>query len=109
MEYGELEPGQEVSRHHYHLDAALVSNYVEAVQDDSGPLLDDNGRELVPAMAVAALSMRGVVVDLRIPGGDAPRRPGVRVFRRGCGWRRSGLCSYARAELGARGLALSRR
>ncbi len=69
MEYGDLEPGQEVSRHHYQLDVALVSNYVEAVQDDSGPLLDDNGRELVPAMAVAALSMRGVVEDLRIPGG----------------------------------------
>ena len=69
MEYGELEAGQVVSRHSYCLDSALVSNYVEAVQDGSGALSDDSGVELVPAMAVAALSMRGVVEDLRIPGG----------------------------------------
>lgn len=69
MEYGELEVGQEVSRHSYCLDSTLVSNYVEAVQDESEPLLGEGGRELVPAMAVAALSMRGVVKDLRIPGG----------------------------------------
>lgn len=69
MEYGELEAGQIVSSHSYCLDSALVSNYVEAVQDDSGLLLDAGGLELVPAMAVAALSMRGVVEDLRIPGG----------------------------------------
>ncbi len=69
MEYGELEAGQIVSSHSYCLDSTLVSDYVEAVQDDSGPLLDTGGLELVPAMAVAALSMRGVVEDLRIPGG----------------------------------------
>lgn len=69
MEYGELEAGQVVSSHSYCLDSTLVSDYVEAVQDDSGPLLDTGGLELVPAMAVAALSMRGVVEDLRIPGG----------------------------------------
>ena len=69
MEYGQLEAGQVVSSHSYCLDSALVSDYVEAVQDDSGLILDDNGVELVPAMAVAALSMRGVVEDLRIPGG----------------------------------------
>lgn len=69
MEYGQLEAGQVVSSHSYCLDSALVSDYVEAVQDDSGLILDDSGAELVPAMAVAALSMRGVVEDLRIPGG----------------------------------------
>ncbi len=69
MEYGELEAGQVVSSHSYCLDSTLVSDYVEAVQDDSGPLLDTGGLELVPAMAVAALSMRGMVEDLRIPGG----------------------------------------
>ena len=69
MEYGELEAGQVVSRHDYRLDSALVSNYVEAVQDGGGLMSDGSGVELVPAMAVAALSMRGVVEDLRIPGG----------------------------------------
>ena len=69
MEYGELKAGQEVSRHSYCLDAELVSNYVDAVQDESTLLHTDKGNELVPAMALAALSMRGVVEDLRIPGG----------------------------------------
>ena len=69
MEYGQLEAGQVVSSHSYCLDSALVYDYVEAVQDDSGLILDDSASELVPAMAVAALSMRGVVEDLRIPGG----------------------------------------
>ena len=68
MDYGELEAGQEVSRHSYRLDSTLVSDYVDAVQDSSGPLRDGDG-ELVPAMAVAALTLKGVVEDLRIPGG----------------------------------------
>ncbi|MXY21727.1 MAG: hypothetical protein F4Y49_10385 [Dehalococcoidia bacterium] len=69
MEYGQLEAGQIVSSHSYRLDSALVSDFVKAVQDDSGTLFDAEGHELVPAMAVAALSIRGVVKDLRIPGG----------------------------------------
>lgn len=69
MDYGDLESGQEVSRHRYRLDSELVSNYVEAVEDKSDLLSDDSGRVLAPAMAVAALSLRGVVEDLRIPGG----------------------------------------
>ena len=69
MDYGELEAGQEVSRHSYCLDTDLVSNYVDAVQDQSALLHTEGGDSLVPAMALAALSMRGVVEDLRIPGG----------------------------------------
>lgn len=69
MDYGELEAGQEVSRHNYCLDTTLVSNYVDAVQDQSALLHTKGGDNLVPAMALAALSMRGVVEDLRIPGG----------------------------------------
>ena len=47
----------------------MVSDYVAAVQDDNPPLCDGDGVQLVPAMAVAALSIRGVVQDLQIPGG----------------------------------------
>ena len=68
-DYAELEPGQRISTRRYSLDAELVADYVDAVQDGSGPLRDRSGAELVPAMAVAALSIRGVVEDLRIPGG----------------------------------------
>ena len=68
-DYSKLVPGQEISRHSYQLDETLVSDYVAAVQDQS-PLSNGNTEaRLVPAMAVAALSIRGVVQDLGIPGG----------------------------------------
>ena len=68
-DYAELEPGQQVSAHRHTLDSEMLSDYAEAVQDRSARASDASGRELVPAMAVAALSIRGVVQDLRIPGG----------------------------------------
>ncbi len=68
-DYSDLQPGQEISRHSYEVDEALVSAYVAAVQDDNPALTSGSGVQLVPAMAVAALSIRGVVHDLRIPGG----------------------------------------
>ena len=68
-DYGDLQPGQEISRHSYQVDDGMVSDYVAAVQDENPPLRGSNGVQLVPAMAVAALSIRGVVQDLRIPGG----------------------------------------
>ena len=68
-DYAELRPGQEISRHSYQVDERLVTDYVAAVQDESCQPADETGERLVPAMAVAALSIRGVVQDLRIPGG----------------------------------------
>jgi acyl dehydratase len=68
-DYAELEPGQEISRHSYQVDEGIVADYVTAVQDENPALMDESGERLVPPMAVAALSIRGVVQDLRIPGG----------------------------------------
>ena len=68
-DYAELEPGQEISRHSYQVDERMVSDYLAAVQDETPALMNETGEQLVPAMAVAALSIRGVVQDLRIPGG----------------------------------------
>ena len=68
-DYGELKSGREISRHRYCVDHDLVADYLEAVQDHCGLSSDGADRQLVPAMAVAALSIRGVVQDLRIPGG----------------------------------------
>ena len=68
-DYAELEPGQEISRHSYQVDERMVSEYLAAVQDETPALMNETGEQLVPAMAVAALSIRGVVQDLRIPGG----------------------------------------
>ena len=72
IDYAALAIGQEVSRQSYVLDKKSVDLYVEAVQDNSSM---DTAYEsadlpnLAPPMSVAALSLRGVVNDLKIPGG----------------------------------------
>ena len=65
VDYSQLSPGQTVSSQVCLIDAETVSRYVQAVEDRS-PLATS---EFVPPMAVAALSVRGVVNDLQIPGG----------------------------------------
>lgn len=72
VDYANLKPGQVVSQQACVLDAATVARYVEAVGDQTaaGPVLDaGGGARYVPAMTVAAISVRGVVNDLQIPGG----------------------------------------
>ena len=65
IDYAALRAGDIVSDRSCRLDAGLVGRYTDAVGDRS-PLA---GSEIVPPMALAALSVRGVVQDLRIPGG----------------------------------------
>lgn len=67
VDYSQLVPGQEISKRTLEMTAESVSRYVEAVGDSNR--LYENGRELAPAMAVAALSLGGVINDLQIPGG----------------------------------------
>jgi acyl dehydratase len=69
VDYSKLATGQIVSQHTYLLDETLVREYVAAVQDDSDLPLTEDGRKLAPPMSMAALSLRGVVQDLQIPGG----------------------------------------
>lgn len=69
VDYSKLVLGQQVSSHTYVLDAHAVSRYVDAVEDRSEPSVGDDGSPLAPPTAVAALSLRGVVNDLAIPGG----------------------------------------
>ena len=55
------------------MDIETVSRYVDAVGDETfdSPVMrgEDSKQVCVPAMAVAAISVRGVVNDLQIPGG----------------------------------------
>jgi acyl dehydratase len=54
------------------LDKKSVDLYMEAVQDNSSmdaPYESADLPNLAPPMSVAALSLRGVVNDLKIPGG----------------------------------------
>ena len=69
IDYSELNIGQIVSERTYKLDGKLVAEYTAAVQDVSEPLKSIQGKPLAPPMSVAALSLRGVVNDLQIPGG----------------------------------------
>ena len=69
IDYGDLTVGQKISDRTHLLDAVLVSRYVDAVEDRATLHSSVDGRPLVPPMAVAALSLRGVVQDLEIPGG----------------------------------------
>ena len=67
VDHAALEPGQTISNRRYTLDDAAIALYVNAVGDRSG--LYETGDGVTPPMAVAALGLRGVVEDLRIPGG----------------------------------------
>ena len=69
IDYSKLVPGQKISDQTYVLDYDAVAQYVDAVGDRSWPSSSDDGEALAPPMAVAALSLRGVVNDLAIPGG----------------------------------------
>ena len=69
VNYAELAPGQEISSRTVVLDAATVSRYVEAVEDRSAGPASEIGSGPTPPMAIAALTLRGVLTDLAIPGG----------------------------------------
>ena len=69
VNYSLLETGSTVSDQKYTLSQKEEDQYLDAVQDDSVRHLNSSGTELAPPMALAALSLRGVVIDLQIPGG----------------------------------------
>jgi len=69
VDFATLETGQELSDKSYVLDAQTVERYIGAVGDGSGIYQPADDRPIVPAMAVAALGLRGIVADLGIPEG----------------------------------------
>ena len=69
VDYSQLTTVQEISSRTFVLDAEAVSRYAEAVGDPNRLHSSEDGRELAPAMAVAAMSLGGVIRDLEIPGG----------------------------------------
>ena len=69
IDYSKLVQGQEISHQTYLYDADTVSRYAQVLQDSTKLFSDEDGRALVPAMAVAALSFRGVLDGLQLPGG----------------------------------------
>ena len=63
INYSQLESKQIISNRQHVLDDSTVNSYIEAVEDQS------SGVTNVPPMAIAALSLKGVIQDLEIPGG----------------------------------------
>ena len=72
IDYGSLSSGEIISKRTYLLDQESVTKYKNAVQDN---LLSGNREtsgtcnDFAPPMSIAALSLKGVVNDLKIPGG----------------------------------------
>ena len=65
LDYSKLFTGQSISRRTFQLDSATVRDYVAAVSNAA--TIADN--DCVPPMCLAAMSLRGLIDDLRIPGG----------------------------------------
>jgi len=63
INYSQLTSKQIVSNRQHVLDDSAVNSYIEAVDDQYSSVTN------VPPMAIAALSLKGVIQDLEIPGG----------------------------------------
>jgi hypothetical protein len=72
IDYASLITGEPVSQRSYLLNEESVNKYKEAVQDRSFSdqrKLCDTQADYAPPMSIAALSLKGVINDLKIPGG----------------------------------------
>ncbi|MBI79503.1 MAG: hypothetical protein MK345_04230 [SAR202 cluster bacterium] len=63
MDYSELQPESIISENQYQFSEDFINKYTESVKDNS------DYKNNVPPMAISALSIRGVLNDLNIPGG----------------------------------------
>ena len=69
IDYSKLTSGTEVSNRAIVLDEESIAGYVDAVGDANGCLVGEDGTRFTPPMALAALTLAGVINDLKIPGG----------------------------------------
>jgi hypothetical protein len=66
LEYQDLKEGQEFPPASFQVDAATVADYLKAVEEDN--IIYEN-TELVPPMAVAALSLKALINAISMPPG----------------------------------------
>ncbi len=69
IDYSKLTSGTEISSRTIVLDEDSIARYVDAVGDANGCLVSEGGTKLTPPLALAALTLGGVINDLNIPGG----------------------------------------
>jgi hypothetical protein len=65
INYENLLPGDTISKRSYMIDQQIVNDYLSATQDNNSKKLTTT----IPSMIIAALGLRGIVNDLKIPGG----------------------------------------
>tara|TARA_B100000519_G_scaffold175236_1_gene163657 strand:+ start:10429 stop:10824 length:396 start_codon:yes stop_codon:yes gene_type:complete len=63
LDYSKLQPESIISENQYQFSEDFINKYTESVKDNS------DYKNNVPPMAISALSIRGVLNDLNIPGG----------------------------------------
>ena len=69
LDYASLHQGTKLSEQTCLLNEELVARYRAAVQDNSEAIRDPDGSNLVPPMAVAAISLQDAITELKIPDG----------------------------------------
>ena len=70
IDYSTIPTGQTFSHKAYRLDMAMLDQYLESVGDRSMDWGANCVDRVVPPMAVAAMSLRGVIGDLALPPGS---------------------------------------
>lgn len=72
IDYSLLSTGETISKRTYLIDLESVTKYRNAVQDNvpsENQGESSTANNFAPPMSIAALSLKGVVNDLKIPGG----------------------------------------
>jgi len=67
--YSNLKTGTEISKEFFVIDKDQVNDYLKALDDSSEDKLLNLYTQFIPPMCIAALSLRGVIIKLKIPGG----------------------------------------
>ena len=65
----DLDSGQTFSLHSFYLNADYVADYMDSVSDSFVSLTETDSTGFAPPMALAALSLKGVIHDLEITPG----------------------------------------
>lgn len=67
--YSNIKTGTEISKESLIIDSNIINNYLNAINDSSRVELNELEKNFIPPMCIAALSLRGVINKLKIPGG----------------------------------------
>ncbi len=67
--YSKLTNGTVISNESFIIDEPKVIEYLNSINDSSNNKLNSSSKNHIPPMCISALSLRGVISKLEIPGG----------------------------------------